>query len=264
MATIQTNATNRKQLVKDLATFLDTPSAYLGTPSYAYQVGCFTVNKDASITGDDLKDIVDFLKEGEYITQIPVEHQEDLEVMSISISLDGLTPAHLKNLIHILYTRQALICAMAKADFIVLNEKIITRLSEEETDVETIFQNELSIGRIKGVDLKDNILTMTFPFDEHNPIQWTCFADLMNAIIHRAKQVHHVVSQKIEPRESEMKYFCSNWLIQLGFGGKEHKLRRQTLLDHLHGFAAFKSIDKMDEHKAKQAYVREAKGGVTK
>ena len=256
MNTIQTNATNRKQLVKDLALFLDTPSAYLGTPTYAYQVGSFTVNRDASITAEDLKDIVDFLKEGEYITDIPKEFQDDLEEMNISIPFEGGTQANLKNLIHILYTRQSLICAMAKADFIVLDEEVITRLNEEEASIEAIVQDELSLGMIKGVDLKDSKLTMTFPFDKNNPTQWTCFADLMNAIIKRAKQAHHVGTKLLRPTTDEMKYFCRNWLLQLGFGGAEHKILRQTLLDHLQGFAAFRSVVKMDENKAK----RKAKG----
>lgn len=53
-----------------------------------------------------------------------------------------------------------------------------------------------------------------------------------------------------------MKYFCRSWLIQLGFGGPEHKEDRRVLLGHLHGFAAFRTADKMDAHKAKLAAKR--------
>ena len=56
-----------------------------------------------------------------------------------------------------------------------------------------------------------------------------------------------------------MKYFCRNWLLQLGMGGPGFKEQRRVLLGHLSGFAAFRTADKMDAHKAKLASQRKAK-----
>ena len=72
-------------------------------------------------------------------------------------------------------------------------------------------------------------------------------------------KAHHVSGSRLTPEENEMKYFCRNWLIQLGMGGADHKEIRNALLDHLHGFAAFRTADKMDAHKAKYAEIRKAK-----
>lgn len=56
----------------------------------------------------------------------------------------------------------------------------------------------------------------------------------------------------IEPEDSEMKYFCRGFLLQLGLGGAEYKELRSVLLDHLHGFAAFRTTAKMDAHRQKR------------
>ena len=60
----------------------------------------------------------------------------------------------------------------------------------------------------------------------------------------------------IEPEDSEMKYFCRGFLLQLGLGGAEYKELRSVLLDHLHGFAAFRTTAKMDAHRQKYAEIR--------
>ena len=59
------------------------------------------------------------------------------------------------------------------------------------------------------------------------------------------------MTRSLAPGESEMKYFCRNWLMQLGMGGPEHKENRAILLNHLTGYAAFRTADKMDAHKAR-------------
>ena len=49
----------------------------------------------------------------------------------------------------------------------------------------------------------------------------------------------------VEPADSEMKYFCRGFLLQLGLGGPQYKELRSVLLGHLHGFAAFRTVEKM-------------------
>ena len=72
----------------------------------------------------------------------------------------------------------------------------------------------------------------------------------------KAMKAHHVSSKRIEPTDDEMKYFCRSWLMQLGMGGAEFKSTRAALLNHLHGFAAFRTADKMNAHKAKYSEFR--------
>ena len=48
---------------------------YLGAPSFAYRVGPYTINKDASIDGEDLEPIRSFLIRHDYIHQEPAVPQ---------------------------------------------------------------------------------------------------------------------------------------------------------------------------------------------
>ena len=66
---IQTNTTDRKALVKAIAEELHTQARYLRTPTYAYTVGDFTVDRDGNIIGEDFAPLRDFLLRSGYITE---------------------------------------------------------------------------------------------------------------------------------------------------------------------------------------------------
>ena len=67
--TIQTNTTDRKALAKAIAEELHTEARYLRTPTYAYEVGDFTVDRDGNIVGDDFTPLMAFLLRNGYITE---------------------------------------------------------------------------------------------------------------------------------------------------------------------------------------------------
>ena len=64
--TITTNTTDRKALVKAIAEELGTESTYLRAPTYAYQIGDFTVDRDGNIIGEDFGALQDFLARNGY------------------------------------------------------------------------------------------------------------------------------------------------------------------------------------------------------
>lgn len=66
---IQTNTTDRKALVKAIAEELHTDARYLRTPTYAYEVGDFTVDRYGNIIGDDFTPLMGFLLRNGYITE---------------------------------------------------------------------------------------------------------------------------------------------------------------------------------------------------
>ena len=84
--TIQTNTTDRKALVKAIAEELHTDYRYLRTPTYAYEVGDFTVDRNGNIIGDDFTPLMSFLLQGGYIT-------EDAAAAQAAQSEDAETPA---------------------------------------------------------------------------------------------------------------------------------------------------------------------------
>ena len=59
--TIKTNTTDRKALAKALADELGITPKYMGPPTFVYQVGDYTVNRDGNIEGEDFGALQDFL-----------------------------------------------------------------------------------------------------------------------------------------------------------------------------------------------------------
>jgi len=84
--TIQTNTTDRKALVKAIAEELHIEARYLRTPSYAYEIGDFTVDRYGNIIGDDFTPLMGFLLQGGYIT-------EDAAAAQAAQSEDAEAPA---------------------------------------------------------------------------------------------------------------------------------------------------------------------------
>ena len=75
--TIQTNTTDRKALAKAIAEELHTEARYLRTPTYAYEIGEFTVDRDGNIVGDDFTPLMGFLLRNGYITEDAATAQDE-------------------------------------------------------------------------------------------------------------------------------------------------------------------------------------------
>lgn len=287
MITVSTQAADRKEMVKKLAGFLDTPAVYKGVPTYAYQIGELTVNRDGSITGEReaLIPVAQFLHAHGYITTEYTElddgrpQQEapnDPETAQpepadpgapdhtcISFPLSDFTPQALTNLLRMLYSRQHLIREMTRSDTPVLDEEIVSRLKDETPDtteaIAQIVQDSAALDMAQGIEIADGTLSIVFPYDPADPTAWTHYAKLIRAMADKAKQARHVHAELLHPADNEMKYFAHCWLMQLGLGGEEHRALRSALIDHLHGYAAFRTPDKMQKHQVKQAAIRRQK-----
>lgn len=295
--TIVTNTTDRKALAKAIAAELGTDARYLGLPIYGYQIGGYTVDRDGSIHGDDFGALRDFLARNGYSLadqeeahEVQTETNADLEVpaekqteepadqeapaetqsadseaepitrMDVSIPAKDVTPAQLKNLIFMLYSRQSIINRMTQSDCLSIPERLITRLQESTFESADILSDLLEDFRenhgLTGFDFRDGRVTMTFPFDESQPDRWTTYAGLINRIYDAAMKATRVRPGRVEPDTENEKYLAHVWLQRLGYSGVDSKAERKILLGHLKGYCAFKNGTKMQAHKDKYAAIR--------
>ncbi len=193
---------------------------------------------------------------------------ESITHTCISISLNEFTPTGMCNLLKLLYARQKLIDLMTQSDCISVDEEVLTLLNDSRPDtlekISELVISEARVNMIRGIGISDHHLTLEFPYDEAKPTQWTAYAALMTAMVDRAKASRHVNSAMLIPKPEETKYLCHSFLMQLGMRGSEHAETRHILLDHLQGYAAFKSNDRMEAHKARVSQrrreAREASG----
>ena len=282
---INTICTDRKAMAHALAAHLGTTAEYMNAPTFAYRAGNLQVERDGSITGEraDLEAVAGWLMDNGYIQEplptdetFPAEErpaeqdaaeedskaslEETISHTCISLPLAEFQPNGLKNLIRMLYARQCLIREILQSDRIRIAHEVITTLQSDEltdmTILERVICESIANGFMSGIELVDSRLSVEFPYDPEHPTRWQYYANLLMAIADKAKAASRVNTTLVEPADSEMKYFCRGFLLHLGLGGAAHKEMRGVLLNHLHGFAAFRTTEKMDAHKQKYAELR--------
>lgn len=218
---------NRKPLVKAISEFTGEKSRYLYTPTYAYRIGKYTVNKHGSVLCDDetdrkeLKALVKFLAEKGFTPKQEISLEEEPEAeeeppeteeaptaeetaLEVAFPLERVNLGNLENLLE---AKGALI---QKA------------LGISDTDIETD-EEKVSFPWFKAEDA---------------PLPET-FLKFLTALC-QMSLTQKRVSSKAKAVENE-KYAFRCFLLRLGFIGKEYKEDRKLLLKNFTGSSAFKN-----------------------
>ena len=271
--TIKTNTTDRKALAKALADELGITPKYMGPPTFVYQVGDYTVNRDGDIEGEDFGALQDFLQrigcfpeeetepageQTEPETETPDSGTQDQ--VSISVPADELTPTQMKNLIFVLYTKQYLIGKMTGGDLLNVPDNLIARLMENTPETMEDFKALLDAAKedgLTGFEYADGKVTLTYQAHQDEPERNMVYAMLTARILKAAKEATRVFPERQEP-ENE-KYFARAWLMRIGYGGADSKAERNLLLKHLKGHSAFPNDEAAEKHKVKYAEIRKEK-----
>ena len=273
---IETHAADRKQVVWAIGGYLDKPVHYDGVPRCSYSIGPFTVERDGAVVCEDaaaLNDLLPLLRERGWIdeaeepTPSPAvtetgseaaqadSETPGIECIAVRYSLSEFTVTGLTNFVKTLYTHQKLLNSMLKEERLHIDEETILLLKEMNTDntvkAARVIHEEAALGINKGIDVADEKIVIELPYDSEAPDAWKYGAKLLSTIADKAKESHHASGKLIDPEPEAYKYFSHSWLIALGFGGPDFKELRVALLDHLPGYAAFRTAEKMDAHKAK-------------
>ncbi len=274
--TLQTNPTDRREMVQAIAERLGSPAVYLRTPTYAYRIGSLTVERDGSIASDDealLETLRPMLMERGWLTESaaaadseaeapaaktePAEQDSEITQMKLSFPVEDWTVPQLKNLLHTLYSNQHVLRRMTQSDALYIDRQLVERLDEAQTlaDWEARLADGVAAEMLKGCRIQDGKFTFEATFDDRDPTRWQVYGTLLGAILQHAKAAKRVFLKADADFENE-KYRANSLLTRLGFGGTEHKALRRALTGHLNGYAAFKSEAGMQAHREKYARLR--------
>lgn len=273
-----TNAPDRKKLVKALAEHFEFDATYSGPPTFDYKVGDITVERDGQLTTEDealAARLKDFLIQNEWLDAEATEASDtddepapeepaaeaapDLEetVMKVGYPLDGMTITGLTNLIHLLYSKQYLIGKSVREELIAITDEAISELHEKnpQTVEETItlIRELTKRGCIKGMAISETDILLAFPLTEDDATR-AAFQHLGVSICNAAKAATRVQADYQKP-EAE-KYHMRGWLLRLGFGGPANAGARKILLQHLAGCSAFPNAEQAKRHADKYAAIR--------
>lgn len=219
---------DRKEKVKILGKHLGIKPKYLGVPSFAYEVGDFTITRDGTIinkAGDEMK-LDEILNSSEETTET------EFDSIEISFPMEGHDERTIKNLLNMIYSKQSLIKKVFDCSENIVEKELIDEISTLESLSEIL--TTINKENCKGIDFNDEKLTFNFIKGD---IQTS--SEFLSLLIKKAKKLQYTSSKPIETDND--KYTFRTWLIRLGMIGPEYKAHRKTLLSSLTGSSAFRN-----------------------
>ena len=191
----------RKALAQKIGELTGSEVKYLGVPSCGYQIGEYTLDKEAVLHGDELPDEIrsELEKAGFTAEDEPV-------ALTISMPRDFFGEQGLENLLQIIENKETLLKHALNTESLVVNE------CEE---------------------------TIEFPwFTVKKDGDGDAYARFITTLCEFAKNLKSVVN-KPDTSDNE-KYAFRCFLLRLGMIGEEYKPVRKVLLRRLTGSSAFR------------------------
>jgi hypothetical protein len=203
----------RKALVAAISEALGAKAKYLGAPSFAYEVGGYTVGKDGTLRGRTNKKLVTALAAQGFTGSAGApkpdggEGKAQGDLVTIELPLEGYTPEALDNLAKMVAAKGALLKAALGTDDLPI------QVTED---------------------------TIGFPwFVLGEPGEALYCAQFASALCKAAKAKKRVTAK--ERTTDNPRYAMRCWLLALGLIGDEYKAARKLLLSGLPGNSAFKN-----------------------
>ena len=253
---IETNAANRKDVVKAVSAILGQPSRYLGVPTCAYEVGNCTIDRSGAVeTGDEKT--AEMVKAGLLEQGLIDTPQTEIEETTVSLPVEGMTAEGFKNLIYLIHSKQYLINRSFAEEVFRIPAELVEELgSAGLPDTEAFLQVFQSHAEgCKGIRFPEGKAELVLPaINDHEMI--LAFMHLAAAMAQQAREQKRI--RPDETIEENEKYYMRIWLLRLGFGGKEGKEVRNLLLKNLKGHSAFRTDENKQRWQEARRNEREA------
>ena len=253
---IETNAANRKDVVKAVSGILGQPSKYMGVPTCSYQIGNCTIDRSGAVETEDEK-TAELVRAGLLEQGLIETPHTEVDETTVSLPVESMSAEGLKNLVFLTHSKQYLINrAFAEEVFQIPTELAETLGSTEIPDAETFLQTFQSHAEgCKGISFQDGKITFTLP-TAGDPDMIKAFTHLAAAMVRQAKE-----QKRISPKETieeNEKYYMRIWLLRLGFGGRDGKEVRDILMKNLKGHSAFRTDENRQRWQEARRNEREA------
>ena len=253
---IETNAANRKDVVKAVSGILGQPSRYLGVPTCGYEVGNCTIDRSGAVETEDEK-TAEMVRAGLLEQGLIETPRTEVDETTVSLPVEGMTAEGLKNLIYLIHSKQYLINRSFAEEVFRIPAELVEALGGTELpDTEAFLQafQSHAEGR-KGIGFLDGKMAFTLPAI-NDPDMIRAFTELTAAMAQQAREQKRI--RPDETIEENEKYYMRIWLLRLGFGGKEGKEVRNLLLKNLKGHSAFRTEENKQRWQEARRNEREA------
>lgn len=235
----------RKELVKAISEILEVKAEYLWTPTFAYQVGTYTVTKDGALVFDsfsadseEVEMLLEELSKKGFEGEGQLEMKEEPDTPPENLEEKKEVPSVSK-------TGYAYITLPYEC----IDEASIARLEKLVAAKEGLIKKALGMDGTELLKIEKRPQGITFPwfqFDFGDP-DCRAYAEFIEKLVALAKKLKRV-NVKEKPVENE-KYAFRCFLLRLGFIGKKYKDTRKRLLRNFIGNGAFKEGKKRGSSK---------------
>jgi hypothetical protein len=224
----------RKALVAVMRDVLQDTTRYLGAPSFAFQVGAYTIDKNGTITcpdGADEAQIEMLIRElahdgfaGERIGEVvkpaepkaveaisPIEktpREINPERLAVELPKEGMTPTSMENLKRLVASKSTLLKKALGTDSLPITDH----------------PDRIEFGWFRTTDDQAKLIA---------------YSQLVQGLCELARTQKRVSATEQEVENEKYAFRC--FLLRLGFIGEEFKYSRKLLLENLTGNAAFRT-----------------------
>ena len=253
---IETNAANRKDVVKAVSTILGQPSRYLGVPTCGYEVGNCTIDRSGAVETEDEK-TAEMVRAGLLEQGLIETPHTEVDETTVSLPVEGMMVEGLKNLIYLIHSKQYLINRSFAEEVFRIPAELVEALGGAGLpDTEAFLQAFQSHAEgCKGIGFLDGKMAFTLPAI-NDPDMILAFTHLAAAMAQQAGEQKRI--RPDETIEENEKYYMRIWLLRLGFGGAEGKTVRNLLLKNLKGHSAFRTDENKQRWQEARRNEREA------
>ena len=232
----------RKALVAVMRDTLQDATRYLGAPSFAFQVGKYTVDKNGTVTCPDDADaaqidtLIRELAHDGFVGQRigepakPAEQQiietprkeimastlDSLDRLSVEIPKDDMTPIALENLRRLVASKATLLKKALGTDSLPMTEH----------------SDRIEFGWFRPTD---------------DQAELAAYYQLVQGLCELARTQKRVSASEQEVENEKYAFRC--FLLRLGFIGRDYKDSRRVLLKRLTGNAAFRDAREAGDEK---------------
>jgi len=200
--------TERKKLAGAISEILNTSTKYLGAPTFGYEIGNYTIDKNGTVTGEYNLSLLEGLAGRGFEPDTATTEEPRSDRLAIEIPLDSFLPDSIENL-----------CKMVKAK----ENLLMAALCADDLPIQV---------------LEDRIRFPWFPITEDSE-RTNAYAGLITALCTTAKEKKRVTAKAQDGFENE-KFAMRVWLIGLGCVGTEYKYLRKIMGEFLGGNSAFR------------------------
>lgn len=145
---IETKTDNRKKMVQDIAEFTGKELRYVGPPTFAYEVGSLTIDRDGVIiseTDEDENLLTQFLQDKGYL-EAPVDE------VRIVIPADTNDRTFLQNLLSMIHARAYLLNRITRCETFAVSDSLLGKAGTTSAGECLRSFPDISVGRQRGLE----------------------------------------------------------------------------------------------------------------